>query len=624
MPPQPKKRPPLSEITKRFHLPLLKAAEDLGICQTLLKKFCRQYGINRWPYRKIKSLFMQGPNPSEQIQMNNKVQAYVDSSLEDEEIESEEVLDQQLRNGSINPSTTTQFAFSYPVPQPPPSPFTQQQAQQQPIHSPPIQTTDSGFFFQNQAMTTKISPAMSQVVQNISQQHFGQASPTSDAAAILRRRSRTVAVVPSQDKKLVIEQQQQVPQKAVSPPVSPRAPVQQQSVPQQTNFVPQFKLEDTNTLYTAVHNSTIQKQKSWGGFPSNFHQKQDVKPVTIDSLAKPLQQSSPVQSLFTMAQGPSVIPTKAPSPTQDEVMHDLIPLRREKRSRSVLGASNFKDAMQPLAQQQQQPPVMVVQEQQQQVRSRSSSLNNGMMQPQSMVVQPSPVPAQQAHISVPVQQLNSSTQSKVPPISSTMTSSFFGNPLPDKGEPKDMDPEMSDSFVTAVPNDMSRVRRARTVAAIGHHPLQVQNSGLQQQHLPNKEWEQIIASRVASPPPSITDAPPSPLSSLHTSLAASLPHQNSPVHSPVHSPPVMSPAHSPLSSSPVQSYMPMPVPKQDSNVMRSKSHGSIIHSSQNKSGGLGFKLPSLSELLGSIERHVPIPHTQGKNVPKASLQSYKL
>lgn len=56
MPPQPKRRPPLEEITKRFHLPLLKASEELGICQTLLKKFCRQYGITRWPYRKVQHL----------------------------------------------------------------------------------------------------------------------------------------------------------------------------------------------------------------------------------------------------------------------------------------------------------------------------------------------------------------------------------------------------------------------------------------------------------------------------------------------------------------------------------------------------------------------------------------
>ncbi|KAL0491257.1 hypothetical protein AKO1_009967 [Acrasis kona] len=73
MPPQPKKRPPLSEITKRFHLPLLKAAEDLGVCQTLLKKFCRQYGITRWPYRKIKSLFTT-PQPDV---LHHTVQAYV-------------------------------------------------------------------------------------------------------------------------------------------------------------------------------------------------------------------------------------------------------------------------------------------------------------------------------------------------------------------------------------------------------------------------------------------------------------------------------------------------------------------------------------------------------------------
>ncbi|KAL9654440.1 hypothetical protein ABK040_010463 [Willaertia magna] len=66
MPPTPKKKPALEEIMLRFHLPLQKAAEDLGICQTLLKKFCRQYGINRWPYRKIKSILLKDNSTADQ------------------------------------------------------------------------------------------------------------------------------------------------------------------------------------------------------------------------------------------------------------------------------------------------------------------------------------------------------------------------------------------------------------------------------------------------------------------------------------------------------------------------------------------------------------------------------
>ncbi|KAG2386612.1 hypothetical protein C9374_002356 [Naegleria lovaniensis] len=58
MPPTPKKKPTLDEISQRFYLPLQKAADDMGICQTLLKKFCRQYGISRWPYRRIRSILL--------------------------------------------------------------------------------------------------------------------------------------------------------------------------------------------------------------------------------------------------------------------------------------------------------------------------------------------------------------------------------------------------------------------------------------------------------------------------------------------------------------------------------------------------------------------------------------
>lgn len=44
------------EISQYFNFPINEAANKLGICPTILKKSCREYGITRWPYRKIKSI----------------------------------------------------------------------------------------------------------------------------------------------------------------------------------------------------------------------------------------------------------------------------------------------------------------------------------------------------------------------------------------------------------------------------------------------------------------------------------------------------------------------------------------------------------------------------------------
>jgi hypothetical protein len=39
-----------------FHLPIEEAAKSLGIGQTMLKHYCRKFGIPRWPYRKRQSV----------------------------------------------------------------------------------------------------------------------------------------------------------------------------------------------------------------------------------------------------------------------------------------------------------------------------------------------------------------------------------------------------------------------------------------------------------------------------------------------------------------------------------------------------------------------------------------
>ena len=52
------RRVALSEdaIKSVFHLPISLAAQELGVGLTVLKKYCRVYEINRWPFRKLKSL----------------------------------------------------------------------------------------------------------------------------------------------------------------------------------------------------------------------------------------------------------------------------------------------------------------------------------------------------------------------------------------------------------------------------------------------------------------------------------------------------------------------------------------------------------------------------------------
>ncbi|RVW52342.1 Protein NLP3 [Vitis vinifera] len=44
------------DFTRYFHLPIDKAAEGLNICPTVVKKICRKHGVDRWPYRKVKSI----------------------------------------------------------------------------------------------------------------------------------------------------------------------------------------------------------------------------------------------------------------------------------------------------------------------------------------------------------------------------------------------------------------------------------------------------------------------------------------------------------------------------------------------------------------------------------------
>ena len=42
------------DLSKYFQMPEKEVAKKLGMCLTSLKKICRQNGINRWPYRKVR------------------------------------------------------------------------------------------------------------------------------------------------------------------------------------------------------------------------------------------------------------------------------------------------------------------------------------------------------------------------------------------------------------------------------------------------------------------------------------------------------------------------------------------------------------------------------------------
>eukprot|EP00743_Colponemidia_sp_Colp-15_P009855 GILK01010800.1.p1 GENE.GILK01010800.1~~GILK01010800.1.p1 ORF type:complete len:768 (-),score=133.82 GILK01010800.1:292-2595(-) len=45
-----------NELAQYFHLSMSEASKFLGVCVTVLKKVCRDRGIVRWPYRKIRSI----------------------------------------------------------------------------------------------------------------------------------------------------------------------------------------------------------------------------------------------------------------------------------------------------------------------------------------------------------------------------------------------------------------------------------------------------------------------------------------------------------------------------------------------------------------------------------------
>lgn len=46
----------LEDLVKYFDVPMVEASRNLKVGLTVLKRKCREFGIPRWPHRKIKSL----------------------------------------------------------------------------------------------------------------------------------------------------------------------------------------------------------------------------------------------------------------------------------------------------------------------------------------------------------------------------------------------------------------------------------------------------------------------------------------------------------------------------------------------------------------------------------------
>ncbi|GMY11095.1 protein RKD5 [Fagus crenata] len=70
----------LSDLAKYFDLPITEASRNLKVGLTVLKKKCREFGIPRWPHRKIKSLDSLIHDLQEEVerqQQENKVAAMV-------------------------------------------------------------------------------------------------------------------------------------------------------------------------------------------------------------------------------------------------------------------------------------------------------------------------------------------------------------------------------------------------------------------------------------------------------------------------------------------------------------------------------------------------------------------
>jgi len=80
--PRPQKQITVDQLSLMFHLPIKEVSEKLGICASVIQKFCRLHGIKRWPHRKIQSLDHKIDTVRHEIQTTAPVLPYTKEELE--------------------------------------------------------------------------------------------------------------------------------------------------------------------------------------------------------------------------------------------------------------------------------------------------------------------------------------------------------------------------------------------------------------------------------------------------------------------------------------------------------------------------------------------------------------
>jgi len=80
--PRPQKQITVDQLSLMFHLPIKEFSEKLGICASVIQKFCRLHGIKRWPHRKIQSLDHKIDTVRHEIQTTAPVLPYTKEELE--------------------------------------------------------------------------------------------------------------------------------------------------------------------------------------------------------------------------------------------------------------------------------------------------------------------------------------------------------------------------------------------------------------------------------------------------------------------------------------------------------------------------------------------------------------
>jgi AraC-like DNA-binding protein len=91
------KKQTFASLAQYFDLPISQAAQLLGISETYLKRQCRVYNINRWPYRRIASLKAR----MQLLQDREERKPKEEQEMEDILSEIEHVMKYGLDNGEV-------------------------------------------------------------------------------------------------------------------------------------------------------------------------------------------------------------------------------------------------------------------------------------------------------------------------------------------------------------------------------------------------------------------------------------------------------------------------------------------------------------------------------------------